>query len=77
MFIHACGARSRLFRPGKMQQVAFLPSGRERMEGLGQFGLAVHPLLKFLRYSKLLDAFHRHFGTRLLNGNGCAEIGVQ
>jgi pimeloyl-ACP methyl ester carboxylesterase len=41
MFCHSRRASRRLFGSREMQQVAFLPSGSERMEGVGEFGVVL------------------------------------
>ena len=56
MFLDARGARRRLFRPGEMQQITFLPSGGERMKGFGQFRVMIQTLLKLLGHVELCFA---------------------
>src|ERR1700677_136580 len=76
VFLHARGAGGRLFRPGKMQQIAFLPSGSERMEGFCQFRVVIQTLSKLLGHIELRHAFHLDLGAGFLNRDGLPEIGL-
>lgn len=74
MFLHARRAGRRLFRTGKMQQVALLPPGSERIKGFGYRRIVIQTPLELHGYGKLCRAFHFHLRAGFLDGNGLTEI---
>ena len=74
MFFHARGASRRLFRPGEMQQITFLPSEGERMKGFSQIRVIIQTLLKLLGHIELCHASHRHLGAGFLNCNDLPDV---